>query len=37
MGDETVTQLDLRDFLKFPWLCDNAVIDTDQTPDAYGG
>ena len=30
-------QLDIRDFLKFPWLCDNAVIDKDQTPDAYDG
>lgn len=30
-------QLDMRDFLRFPWLCDNAELDTDQTPDAFEG
>ena len=29
-------QLDMRDFLRVPWLCDNAEIDTDQTLHAYG-
>ena len=29
-------QLDLRDFLKFPWLCDNAQF-LGQTADAYEG
>lgn len=28
-------QLDVRDFLKFPWLCDNAMFDG-QTAKAYG-
>lgn len=28
-------QLDMKDFLKFPWLCDNAQFDG-QTAHAYG-
>ena len=29
-------QTDIRDFLKFPWLCDNSLFEG-QTEDAYGG
>ena len=29
------TQLDLTDFQRFPWLCDNAIMDG-QTPNAIG-
>lgn len=28
------TQLDIRDFLRFPWLCDNAQFEG-QTLKAY--
>ena len=34
-GKDMKVQLDIRDFLRFPWLCDNAEIDTDQTPEAF--
>ena len=27
-------QTDIRDFLKFPWLCDNSLFEG-QTEDAY--
>ena len=27
-------QTDIRDFLKFPWLCDNALFEG-QTEDVY--
>lgn len=29
-------QTDMRDFLRFPWLCDNAQFEG-QTIDAYDG